>query len=292
MRFEGIICPMVSPFTSDGKIYVEGIKNLIQFLISHDVNGLFVCGTYGLGPALSVNERKKILELVVEHASNKLDIIVNVGSSNIDAALELAKHAEEVGADAVASTPPFYYKYDDDGVYSFFTKLIEEVNIPTFLYNIPSRVGYGVTPQLVSKLADKGVKGIKDTSNDIIAFYQYMMAVKQKEFKFLVGTERLLLPSIIAGGHGCVAGLANTFPEHVVELYRLIKEKKYEEAVEKQFFIIDLREVMYSVPNIPATYAVLKLKGIDVGYPKSPHKPLPEDQLKKLKSILEERGLL
>lgn len=292
MKFEGIICPMISPFTLDGKVYVEGLKNLIEFLIKHGCNGLFVCGTYGLGPAMSTDERKKIAELTVEYASGKLDIIINVGSSNIDASIELAKHAEDTGADAVASTAPFYYKYEDEGIYSFFTKLLNEVNIPLFVYNIPSRVGYGISPQLLGKLADEGVEGIKDTSGDIIAFYQYMMAVNQKEFKFLVGTERLLLPSIIAGGHGCVAGLANIFPEYIVELYRLIKEKKYQEAVKKQFFIIDLREVIYSVPNIPGTYAVLKLRGIDVGYPKPPHRPLSENQLNKLITMLKERKLI
>ena len=119
-----------------------------------------------------------------------------------------------------------------------------------------------------------------------------MMSVKKKDFKFLVGTERLLLPSMIAGGHGCVAGLANTFPEHVIELYKLIKEGRYEEAVKKQFFIIDLRDLMYSVPNIPAAYAVLKMRGIDVGYPKQPYKQLSEDEVKALRAKLEERGLL
>ena len=119
-----------------------------------------------------------------------------------------------------------------------------------------------------------------------------MMAVRNRDFKFLVGTERLMLPSMIAGGHGCVAGLSNTFPEIIVEFYKMLKEGRYREAVERQFFIIELRDIMYSVPNIPATYAVLKLKGIDVGYPKPPHKPLSNEELERLKSRLSEKNLL
>ena len=171
MKFEGIICPMISPFTVDGKVYADGVRSLIEFLCKNGVNGIFVCGTYGLGPAMSIDERKKIAELSVEHASGKMDVIIHVGSSNIDTSIELAKHAEDVGADAIASTPPFYYKYDDEPVYSFFKSLIEKVSIPVFVYNIPSRVGYGITPSLLKRVADEGARGIKDTSGDIILFF-------------------------------------------------------------------------------------------------------------------------
>jgi 4-hydroxy-tetrahydrodipicolinate synthase len=292
MKFEGIICPMISPFTADGKIYADGVKSLIEFLHENGVNGIFVCGTYGLGPAMSIDERKRIAELAVEYASGNMDVIIHVGSSNVDTSIELAKHAEDVGADAVASTPPFYYKYDDDGVYNFFKSLIEKVDIPVFVYNIPPRVGYGITPSLLKRIADEGARGIKDTSGDIILFYQFMMAVKSRDFKFFVGTERLMLPSMIAGGHGCVAGLSNAFPEIIIEFYKMLKNGRYKEAVERQFFIIELRDIMYSVPNIPATYAVLKLRGIDVGYPKPPHKPLSDEELERLKLRLREKNLL
>lgn len=289
MKFEGIVCPMISPFTADGKIYAEGLRNLIDFLRENGVNGLFVCGTYGLGPAMSIDERKRIAELSVENASGKMDVIVHVGSSNIDTVLELAKHAEDIGADAVASTPPFYYRYDDESVYSFFKSLIEKVDLPVFVYNIPSRVGYGISPNLLRKIAEAGGHGIKDTSGDIILFYQFMAAVRKKDFRFLIGTERLLLPAMVAGGNGCVSGLSNAFPEIVVEFYKTLRDGRYKEAVEKQFFIIELRDIMYSVPNIPAVYAVLKLRGIDVGYPKPPHKLLSDVEVKRLKAKLDER---
>jgi len=283
---------MITPFTSDKKLYEDGARNLIEFLREHGVNGLFICGTYGLGPAMTIEERKKLAELTMRYVPENMYVIVQVGSSNIDTSLELAKHAEDVGAQAVASTPLFYYKYRDDYVLSYFRKLFSAVDIPVFVYNVPSRVGYGISPSLLGKLAEEGAQGVKDTSGDIITFYQFMMNVKKRDFIFLVGTERLLVPSVVAGGHGCVAGLSNTFPEHVVELYKLTKEGRMKEAVQKQFFIIELRNTLYSVPHIPAAYAVLKMRGIDVGYPKEPYRLLSEEETEKLKRMLEEKGLL
>ena len=122
---------------------------------------------------MSIEERKKIVEHTVEQAPNGIDVIVHVGSSSMDISLELAKHAEDVRANAVASTPPFYYKYHDHAVRDFFKKLLEKVSLPVFVYNIPSRVGYGISPDLLGKLAEEGVKGIKDTSGDIITFLSF-----------------------------------------------------------------------------------------------------------------------
>lgn len=293
MSFEGIICPMITPFNRNGGIYKDGVKTLIEFLSERELNGLFICGTYGLGPAMTIEERKKLAEFTVDFVPDKMDVIVQVGSSCMDTTLDLAKHAQDIGADAVASTPLFYYSYGDDAVFNFFKELLMRIDIPVFVYNIPSRVGYGISPGLLKKLADIGIRGIKDTSGDIILFYQYIMSARDKrDFRFLVGTERLLLPSMIAGGHGCVAGLANAFPEKVMEFYKLLKDGRYKEAVEKQFFIIELRDIMYSVPNIPASYAVLKLRGVDVGYPKAPFEPLTDNQLEKLKEALKKKGLL
>jgi len=251
-----------------------------------------LCGTYGLGPAMSPAERRMLAELAMEYAPGNMDVIVHVGSSNVDISLELARHAEDVGAHAVASTPPFYYRYDDDCVLAYFRRLLHATDIPLFVYNIPSRVGYGVSPTLLSKLADEGVAGVKDTSGDIILFYQYMMKVGKRDFTFLVGSERLLLPSMIAGAHGCVSGLSNAFPEHVVDLYKLIEGGEIEEAVKKQFFLIELSDLLHIFPSIPAIYAVLKMRGVDVGYLKEPHKPLSDEEKERLRRLLEERGLL
>ena len=288
---------MITPFTVDGLIYREGVKNLVDFLSGKNVDGLFVCGTFGLGPALTNEERKKVTEYVMESVNKRLEVIVQVGSANLESTLELAKHAEDVGADAVASTPPFYYRYDDESILFFFQKLISQVNIPVFVYNIPSRVGYDISAQLLGKLVDIGVSGMKDSGNDILKSYEYIYTVKEKEssgenFSFLIGTEALMLPAVIAGADGCVSGLSNIYPEAVVKLYHLIKDGKIIEAVDMHFKIVKARRLIESTGYIQLCYEILKLRGVDVGYPKPLLKRFPTQQVEEIKKKLDGISLL
>jgi len=292
MRFEGVITPLITPFTENGEVFEEGLRNLIDFLVKKSVKGLFVCGTYGSGPLMTVEQRKKVAEITVDQANGKVATIVHVGSSSMDNVLELARHAEEVGADAVASVPPFYYAYDDESVLSFYKQLLSAVDIPVFVYNNPARSGIAISSELLRRLAEEGVIGIKDSSFNLVKFYEDLITVNKKDFIFIIGTEALMLPAIMAGAKGCVSGLANVFPEINVECYNLAKEGRYREAAIKQLEIIQARKAMHLAPTIPACYEILKLRGINVGYPKMPFMKLTEKQLELIKSKLVSLGFL
>ncbi len=289
LKFRGVFCPLITPFKFDGTIYKEGVKNLIDFLVEKGVDGLFVCGTFGLGPAMTIEERKKMVEYTVEFLDRRLDVIVQVGSSNMEACLELAKHAEDVGVGAVASTPLFYYRYRDEDVLNFFMKLSSHINTPVFIYNIPSRVGYEVSVELLEKLVEKGVSGMKDSGNDVLKSYEYICSAKKKnpDFKFLIGTEALMLPTIIAGADGCVSGLSNIYPEVVVKLYKLLEEGKIREAVNLHYRIVEARKILENNQPIQSCYEILKLRGVDVGYPKPILKPVSRTIAEEMKIKIE-----
>ncbi len=290
MKFEGIIPPLITPFTEKGEIFEEGLRNLIGFQVEKGVKGLFICGTYGSGPLMTVEQRKRVAEITVDQACGKVAIIVHVGSSSVDNVLELARHAEEVGADAVASVPPFYYAYDDESVLSFYKQLLSAVDIPVFVYNNPARSGIAISSELLRRLAEEGVAGIKDSSFNMVKFYEDLITVDKKDFIFIIGTEALMFPAIMAGAKGCVSGLANVFPEINVECYNLAKEKRYEEAVVKQMEIIKARKLMHLAPTIPACYEILKARGVNVGYPKAPFKRLKPKEIEMVISELKKRG--
>ena len=283
---------MITPFKADGTLYEEGIRTLVKFLIEKGVSGLFICGTYGTGPAMTIEERKKTAEIVMDEAKGKVKIIVHVGSSNVDTIFELAKHAEDIGADAVASVPPFYYAYDEETITNFFKELVSKVKIPVFVYNNPARSGNPITVSLLKRLVDVGVMGIKDSSFDLVKFYEFLTNIDKKDFEFIIGTESLLLPAYLAGSRGCISGQANAFPELNVKTFDLLKQGKYEEAAKMQLEIIRLREVLHLVPTYPGMFEALRLRGIDVGYPKPPFRRLTKEEIKTLEENLKKLGYI
>ena len=292
MTFEGVVTPILTPFTEEGAVSEDRFKDFIEFLRKNGIRNLFVCGTFGSGPMMTVEERKRVIELSIEFSGRNTKIIVNVSSTSPEVSRELAKYARQIGADAVASTPPFYYSYDVEAVHRFYAMLLSSVDLPVFIYNIPSRVGFNLPPGMLSKLADEGIAGIKESSGDLVRFYRYMSAVEKRDFVFLIGTEALLVPAVLAGADGCVSGLSNIFPELVTELYSLAKSGNHKEAFKKQFLAIELREILFTGDPIPTSYALLRLRGIDVGYPKPPFKMPSKMELEELKRRLAAKNVL
>lgn len=293
-RLSGVICPMLTPFDPGGSIYREGVRNMVEFLSSKRVDGLFVCGTFGLGPAMTLDERKKTVEYVMDSAKESLEVIVQVGSTNLEYSLELARHAEDCGADAVASTPPFYYVHSDDTVLAFYRELVFKLGIPVLAYNIPSRVGYWISPELLEKIVEAGVSGMKDSGNDVARSYEYMASAKRKrpDFKFLIGTEALALPALIAGADGVVSGLSNVYPEVVVKLYDHVRCGRLSEAVELQFKIVKARRVVESGSAVQLCYELLRARGVDAGYPKPLFERVGEREVEAALRRLDSIGLL
>jgi len=290
MEIGGVIPPLITTFNQDGSFDPERMKNLVRFVEKGGVKGLFVCGTYGSGPLMSLSERKEVVETVVDSITSSTAVIAHVGSSNPDEAIELAKHAEKVGCAGVASVVPFYYAhtFNDDNVKRFFVRLINSVKIPVLLYNNPKASGYTMKPLLVKELCKEGLAGIKDSSFDLLFFYSLKYEIDLQKFIYITGTEAFILPTVPLGARGTIAGLANTFPDVVVETFNNAKQGNYQKAFEMQQKVNELREIQHFAQSIPAIHAFLDIVGIDAGYPRSPFVSVDEDVKNRMKEALKE----
>lgn len=292
MKFEGVITALITPFNESGEVYEGGLRRLLKFQVEKGVRGLFICGTYGSGPLMTINQRKRVAEITVEEVGGRADVIVHVGALNIDTVLELARHAQDVGADAVASVPPFYYAYDREALLTFYKQLVTAVDIPVFVYNNPARTGVTITPELLRELADIGVAGVKDSSFDLVKFLESMLEVGRGDFIFIIGTEALMLPALMAGARGSISGLSNVYPEPVTELFNMVIDGRYVDAVKKQLEVIKLRHIMHMAPTVPLCYELLRMRGVDVGYPKPPFRRVKPGELEGVRRRLAELGYL
>ena len=285
---------MTTPFTEGGDVYEEGLRRLIKFQIEKGSHGLFICGTYGSGPIMTAEERKRVHEIVVDQAKERIVVVAHVGTTSTAQSVELARHAEDVGADYVASISPYYHRHDERAVVGFFRSLAEAVEVPVYVYNNPKASGVTITPSFLRHLADVGVQGIKDSGFSFIELTHFMLAMEDvPEFRFIVGTEALALPAFMIGAKGSVAGLANVFPELVVQLWDLFQAGEYQEAARVQMRVTKARQILH-IPGSTnaACYAVLHERGVDVGYPKAPILPVREDKRVAMIAGFREMGLL
>lgn len=291
---KGIIPPLTTPFTADGRVYEEGLRQLVDFQIDKGSHGLFVCGTYGSGPLMTVEERREVLRIVLDQAAGRITVIAHVGTASTHQSIELAMHAENAGADCVASIPPYYYHHDERSVVEYFRSLVKSVRLPVYVYNNPKTSGVTITPNLLRHLADVGVAGMKDSAFSYIDFTHFVLAMEDKpEFRLIAGTEGIALPAWIVGAKGCVSGLANAFPEIMVDLWNLFETGHYLEAAKLQLKVNRARQILH-IPSSTnaAIYHVLHERGIDAGYPKAPVLPVEEGKGAAMVAAFREIGML
>ncbi len=290
----GIIPPLTTPFTADGRVYEKGLRELVDFQVGKGSHGLFVCGTYGSGPLMTVEERMEVLAIVLHQARGRITVIAHVGTASTHQSMELAKHAEKAGADCVASIPPYYYHHDERSVVEYFRRLVESVHLPVYVYNNPKTSGVAITPGLLRRLAAVGVVGMKDSAFSYIDFTHFVLAMEDRpEFRLIAGTEGIALPAWMAGAKGCVSGLANAFPELMIDLWNRFEAGDYPEAARLQLKVNRARQILH-IPSSTnaAIYQVLHERGIDAGYPKPPVLPVEEDKGAAMVAAFREIGML
>lgn len=282
----GIIPPMMTAFTEDGEIYEKGTREIVDFIVPH-VQGLFPCGTYGSGPMMSIAERKRAAEIIVGQASGRVSVIVHVGTADTRNTVELARHAEAIGAQAVGAITPYYNSYNEDAIFIHFQRLINAVKIPVFLYNNPKVSGNSVSPDLIIRLAGEGLGGVKDSSFDIINYYHSRIALQEfPEFNLIIGTEAMLVAAFDAGTTAAVTGLGNVFPELIRRLYDAYLAGDREKVMQLQVDVLKVRQIIKYGPTVPTCHAILKIRGIDAGYPRLPFTPVSAETEKRVKESL------
>ncbi|HPB64765.1 MAG TPA: dihydrodipicolinate synthase family protein, partial [Mesotoga sp.] len=274
VEFTGIIPPVLSSFESDGKIYEKGIREIIKFTLPH-VNGYYPIGTYGCGPLMSIEERKRALEIILDEVNGKVPVVAHVGTADTVTTVELAKHAKKSGAQGVGAICPYYSPHlPEDYLFSHFAALIDAVNeeeFPVYVYNNPHLSQNTVTPALLKRLAEYGLRGLKDSSFDLVNFYFFQEAVTEySDFNVIIGTEAIFAGAFDAGATGCVCGMANIYPELLAEIYEAHKAGNKEEVQRLQRLILEVRQITKLGPTVPIMHAILRARGIDAGYSRSP----------------------
>ncbi len=291
--FKGSLVAMITPFTENGEVDEQGIKELVEFHIKNGTNGIVPCGTTGESPTLSHEEHKKVVEITVKAVAGRIPVVAGTGSNCTREALELTQHAKEVGADGALIITPYYNKPTQKGLYLHFKKIAEEVDIPIVIYNVPSRTGVNLLPETLAELAEiKNIVGVKEASGNLEQMTSIVELCGEK-ITLLSGDDKLLLPVLSIGGKGVISVVANIIPKEVAEMIKNFEKGNYEQA--RQVFlsrIYPLSSAMFYETNPIPVKTSARLMGLPSGELRLPLAPMQENNLAKLKRDLEKFGLI
>ncbi len=288
---EGVLPALITPFTKDNRVDKEGLRQNIGFLVENGVSGIVPCGTTGEAATLSIQEHEKVIEYAVEFST--VPVVAGTGSNNTTEALELTKFSQDAGADAALLITPYYNKPNDRGMLAHFKMIADAVDIPIILYNVPSRTGINLKPELVAELAKiSNIVGIKEASGSLDQITKILELTKGEDFVVLSGDDGLTLPIMALGGVGVISVVANVAPKLVVSMVEAFRKKDMEKARELHIALAPLiRAVFLETNPIPIKKAV-ELIGLPAGHLRLPLAAISEENEKKLKKALNDLNLI
>lgn len=288
---QGIIVPMVTPFQvgDSDSLNIQSLRALVDYLVEGGVQGLLPLGTSGEFALLDQSERIQVIEAVVDQANGRIPVIAGVSAPSTKAAVSYAKHAKDVGADAVISTGPYYFTTKESGLSKHFQSIIDAVDIPLLIYNIPGYVGYNIEASFVARLVEKNpesIVGVKVTTYDMKILLEYAAAIGEK-ISVLTGADALIVPALSHGAQGAVIGIANVIPKECSLLYDNFTHGRIESARTLERTIYPLTQSIGLGTFPSALKEALRIVGLECGGVRSPlQDPTDEEKEAVRRSLL------
>lgn len=286
--FSGVYVAMYSAYDDQGEIDQERVKALAQYYVGSGVKGLYVGGSSGEGILQTVEERKAVLEAVMEAVGGKLKVIVHVGANATKDAVELSKHAEKCGADAISAVPSIYYRLSEKAVELHWQAMIDSTELPFIIYNIPQTTGFHLSASLCAKLAEQAkVIGVKMSGESTFELQQLKQSGRH-DFVVFNGPDEQYLAGRIMGADGGIGGTYGVMPQLFCELERLYTQGNIAEAQALQNQINSFIKRLLAYPSLyGACKYILELRGILTGAPRSPMLPALKEHHASLEELNE-----
>lgn len=267
---KGAYTALITPFKDNKKIDYDKLKELIEYQIANDIDGLVICGTTGESATLSLAEKKRLIRFSIDKVANRVPVIVGTGSNNTFSSIELSKYAEKVGADGLLLVTPYYNKTSQTGLIEHFTAIADSVNIPCILYNVPSRTGINIEPDTIMALSQvKNIVGIKEASNNFSKILETISKVPHS-FDVISGNDDTTIPLMSIGGTGVISVLSNIFPKDVHTMCKAYMSGDYEYAKDIQLKFAKLIKALFTEVNPMPVKDAMNILGFNVGDPRLP----------------------
>ncbi|MFG0286668.1 MAG: dihydrodipicolinate synthase family protein [Rhodopirellula sp. JB044] len=292
-RLSGIFCPNLTPVDAKGRVDEERLREYVDWLIDHGVDGLYPNGSTGEFVRFSPAERRRIVEVVVEQTAGRVPVLAGAAEANVSETIEACNAYGAMGVTAVAIVAPFYYRLGSDSVHAYFTEIATQVDVDVTLYNIPMFAS-PIDVDVVRRLAEEQprIVGMKDSTGDMANMLRMMAAVRpiRNDFAFLTGWDPSLAPMLIAGVDGGTNATSGVLPELTKAVYRCVTTGDQQAAMRWQYELLDLFDRMLAVGEFPDGFRLgAGVRGWDLGVGRLPYSDSRTSDLTRVKSGLEGR---
>lgn len=289
---KGSIVALITPFHEDGTINFEKLKELIEWHIANQTDGILILGTTGESPTLTHEEDDEVVACAIKCANHRIPVIVGAGSNSTQTQLEKSLKYEKMGADGLLLISPYYNKANDEGMIRHFTTVADQVHIPIILYNIPGRTGCAISLNALKQLSQHPmIQGIKEASGDI-SYATNVATLLNDDFVMYSGNDDIIVPMMALGSSGVISVLADVLPKITHDIVFNCLKGNYKAAQQLQLDNLDLiHDLFIEVNPIPVKEA-LNMMGFHVGKYRLPLYEMSEDHKSKLEATLKARGLI
>ncbi len=292
---KGIVPPLVTPLLDNDTLDIDGLERLIEHTITGGVNGVFILGTTGEFASLSYSLRIELIERTCFLVKGRVPVLAGITDSAFSESLNLANVASDSGADAVVLSPPYYYASGQPELLEYLQRIMKQMPLPLFIYNMPVHTKVIFEPETVKKASEiPGIIGMKDSSANLSYFNQVRYLLRDRpDFTFMVGPEELTAEFVLMGGHGGVNGGANMFPKLYVELYNASVNRDFERIIRLQQKVMQISTTIYSVGQYGSSYlkglkCALSVMGICNDFMAEPFRKFKDPGRQKIQQLLEE----
>ena len=278
VQLRGVLTALATPFAEDGSIDEAKLRALVDRSIDGGVHGVVACGSTGEFSAMSGDERRLVVETVIEQVGRRVPVIAQTGAGSTAEAIALSRHAQSAGVDVIMPVAPYYEALSIDETLTYLRAVAGSVDIPVMLYNLPAATGVDLHPDTVGALAREveNIRYIKNTTVDL-AQAAALIHNHGDVIATFVGWDSLLLASLAEGAAGVMAGTANVVPTELVAVYDAVSAGDLAEARQAWAQVYPLIDAIMAQPFIPAVKSALTAVGFDIGVPRAPVAELDPD---------------
>jgi len=289
--FKGCATALITPFTKDGKIDEQGLRELVDFQESQGVKVIVPCGTTGESATLTHEEHLKVIEIVVDQVK-KGKVIAGAGSNATHEAVKLSKGAQDRGAVGILSISPYYNKPTQKGIFEHYKTVAGAIDVPLIIYNVPGRTSSNIEVSTVLKLAKvPNIVGIKEASGNIVQIMS-LLAQAPKEFNVFSGDDALTFPMMTMGARGVISVASNVAPKMVNTMADRLLSDRLEQARRLHFRLLPLFKNLFIETNPIPVKTSVRLMGKPAGPFRLPLCEMDPTNLEILKHTLTDLGVI